>query len=62
MLELGLVCEPGEASPPADSTEAMICSFECTSCRIRVETVLRNVCPNCRGGLGPSPPKRLALW
>ena len=55
MLELRPVCEAcGKALPPA-STEAMICSFECTFCRACVGTILMNVCPNCGGGLNPRP-------
>ena len=54
-LELRPSCEAcGRALPP-DSTEAMICSFECTFCRACVESVLFNVCPNCGGGLVPRP-------
>ena len=55
MLELRPSCEAcGRALPPA-STEAMICSFECTFCTSCVEDVLMNVCPNCGGGLTPRP-------
>ena len=50
MLELRPICENCKAALPPDSTEAMICSFECTFCRRCVETVLQNVCPNCGGG------------
>jgi hypothetical protein len=35
---------------PADSTEAMICSYECTFCKKCVDEILENVCPNCGGG------------
>lgn len=55
MLELRPTCEAcGKALPP-DSTQAMICSFECTFCRACVETLLENVCPNCGGGLYARP-------
>ncbi len=55
VLELRPSCEAcGRALPP-DSTEAMICSFECTFCSACVETLLMNVCPNCGGGLSPRP-------
>ncbi|MFA0068162.1 DUF1272 domain-containing protein [Vibrio breoganii] len=40
---------------PADSTQAMICSYECTFFRNCVEDVLFNVCPTCDGGLCPRP-------
>ena len=55
MLELRPSCEAcGSPLTPA-STEAMICSFECTFCKSCVETLLLNVCPNCGGGLTPRP-------
>lgn len=55
MLELRPTCEHcGKALPPG-STEAMICSFECTFCRTCVDEVLRNVCPNCGGGFERRP-------
>lgn len=48
---------------PNDSTEAMICTFECTFCRDCVENILFNVCPNCGGGLEkrPTRPKELLV-
>ena len=55
MLELRPGCEHCNKPLPPDSTEAMICSFECTFCRDCVESVLGNVCPNCGGGLAPRP-------
>ena len=55
MLELRACCENcGKDLPPA-STEARICSFECTFCAECTERVLMNVCPNCGGGLVPRP-------
>jgi len=51
VLELRPNCECcGRDLPPA-STEAMICSFECTFCRGCAEGVLRGRCPNCGGEL-----------
>ena len=55
MLELRPTCEHCNKALPADSTEAMICSFECTFCTQCVEDVLENVCPNCGGGFAPRP-------
>ena len=55
MLQLRPSCEHCNTSLPADSTEAMICSYECTFCRTCVETVLENVCPNCGGGFTQRP-------
>ena len=39
--------------PCRHSTEARICSYECTFCASCVDDVLGNVCPNCGGGLAP---------
>lgn len=51
MLELRPCCECcGQDLPPA-STEARICSFECTFCRSCAEGVLAGRCPNCGGEL-----------
>ena len=55
MLELRPRCEQCNKALPPDSTEAMICSFECTFCRKCVEGILSNVCPNCGGGFTPRP-------
>lgn len=55
MLQLRPVCENCGKPLQAESTEAMICSFECTFCRDCVENVLHNVCPNCGGGLEKRP-------
>jgi hypothetical protein len=37
------------------STEAMICTYECTFCKTCVVEVLENVCPNCGGGFCQRP-------
>lgn len=55
MLELRPTCEHCNKDLPPSSTEAMICSYECTFCQTCVEQVLQNVCPNCGGGLSPRP-------
>ena len=55
MLELRPDCECCGKDLPPDSTQAMICSFECTFCRDCVESKLFNVCPNCGGGFQPRP-------
>lgn len=54
-LELRPDCECCGKDLPPDSTEAMICSFECTFCRACVEEKLMNVCPNCGGGFERRP-------
>lgn len=50
MLILRPNCELCDKDLPADSDEAMICTYECTFCQSCVENVLDNVCPNCGGG------------
>jgi hypothetical protein len=54
MLELRPTCEHCNTPLPPDSTEAMICSYECTFCRDCV-ALLQDVCPNCGGGFQPRP-------
>jgi len=55
MLELRPGCEHCNKPLPPESTEAMICSYECTFCHDCVSSVLGNVCPNCGGGFAPRP-------
>ena len=55
MLELRPTCEHCNKVLPPNSTEAMICSYECTFCQDCVTDVLENVCPNCGGGFSPRP-------
>ena len=55
MLELRPSCEHCNKPLPPASTDARICSFECTFCAQCVEAVLANVCPNCGGGFCPRP-------
>jgi hypothetical protein len=62
MLELRPSCEHCNKALPPDSTEAMICSFECTFCRACVEGVLDNVCPNCGGGFCERPVRPAKNW
>jgi hypothetical protein len=62
MLELRPICENCATELPPDATNAMICSFECTFCRLCVESVLMNVCPNCGGGFEPRPVRPAREW
>ena len=55
MLELRPICENCAGDLPPQSTEARICSFECTFCRVCALGMLENVCPNCGGGLYQRP-------
>jgi uncharacterized protein len=55
MLELRPSCELCDRELPPESTEAMICSFECTFCARCARETLLDVCPNCGGSLTPRP-------
>lgn len=55
MLEIRQSCENCNKALPANSNEAMICTFECTYCNDCVDKVLLNVCPNCGGGFEKRP-------
>lgn len=55
MLELRPCCECCDRDLPPDSSEARICSFECTFCAPCAETKLAGRCPNCGGELLPRP-------
>ncbi len=54
-MELRPTCEHCNTALPNDSTEAMICSYDCTFCKTCVDTILENVCPNCGGGFTQRP-------
>ncbi|MEP7060897.1 MAG: DUF1272 domain-containing protein [Betaproteobacteria bacterium] len=62
MLELRPTCENCNKPLPPASTEARICTYECTFCATCVETTLRNVCPNCGGGFVPRPVRPSRNW
>jgi uncharacterized protein len=62
VLELRPTCENCNKQLPPSSTEARICSYECTFCAACVETVLQNVCPNCGGGFVPRPVRPSRNW
>ena len=60
-LELRPSCEHCNKALPPNSTEARICSFECTFCAACV-ALLGNVCPNCGGGFVPRPIRPSRQW
>jgi hypothetical protein len=62
MLELRPTCEHCNKALPPDSTEARICSYECTFCATCADTFLGNVCPNCGGGFVPRPIRPSKNW
>lgn len=49
MLEIRPNCEHCGKGLPNTSTEAMICSFECTYCKTCALEIFENVCPSCSG-------------
>lgn len=55
MLEIRTTCENCKKELPNHSTDAMICTYECTFCTDCVENILFNVCPNCGGGFEKRP-------
>ena len=58
MLELRPNCEWCGRDLPPESTDARICTFECTWCSDCIdgdESPLRGTCPNCGGNVVPRP-------
>ena len=55
MLQLRPNCECCDRDLPPDSSDACICSFECTFCRACADGVLGRRCPNCGGELVARP-------
>jgi hypothetical protein len=51
MLQLRPGCECCDTDLPGDSTQAFICSFECTFCARCANDTLEGKCPNCGGEL-----------
>ncbi|MEM9301140.1 MAG: DUF1272 domain-containing protein [Pseudomonadota bacterium] len=60
MLEMRPNCECCDCDLPPDSTESVICSFECTFCRACASEHLGGSCPNCGGDLVKRPRRPLA--
>jgi uncharacterized protein len=54
MLEMRPLCEKCGAELGAGSSDARICSFECTFCAA-CATEMNGTCPNCNGELVPRP-------
>jgi uncharacterized protein len=61
-LELRPNCEFCDVDLPPASSEARICSYECTFCADCVEQKLHNVCPNCGGAFAPRPIRPAQEW
>jgi len=62
MLELKPNCERCKTDLPPNSSDARICSFECTFCARCADEPLANICPNCGGGLCPRPIRPERFW
>jgi hypothetical protein len=55
MLEIRPNCEHCNKDLPNTSTDALICSFECTYCSECALVVFKNVCPSCSGNFVARP-------
>ena len=55
MLEIRPNCEHCNKNLPNTSTDAMICSFECTYCKACALEIFKNVCPSCSGNFVERP-------
>jgi len=55
VLEIRPNCECCDKDLAPDSTQAMICTYECTFCVTCVTEIIENVCPNCAGGFTARP-------
>ncbi len=61
MLELRPNCECCDADLALDSPDVLICTFECTFCRVCGEDRFDRVCPNCGGELVRRPVRPAGL-
>ena len=55
MLQLRPNCECCNKDLPNESSDARICTFECTFCSGCANDKLKGVCPNCGGELVTRP-------
>ena len=58
MLEIRPNCEHCNKDLPNTSSEAMICTFECTYCKTCALEIFKNVCPSCSGNFVERPIRR----
>ncbi|MFI4927740.1 MAG: DUF1272 domain-containing protein, partial [Burkholderiales bacterium] len=61
MLQLRPNCECCNRDLPADSTDAMICTYECTFCRDCAPHVLQGRCHTCGGVILQRPRRPAAM-
>lgn len=61
MLQMRPNCEACDKDLAPGTSEAFICSFECTFCRDCVDNRFNSVCPNCGGDLVARPARAAEL-
>lgn len=61
MLQIRPNCEHCNKVLPNTSSEAMICSFECTYCKTCAIEIFKNVCPSCAGNFVERPIRTLKM-
>jgi hypothetical protein len=61
MLSMRPNCECCDRDLGPETSEAFICSFECTFCENCASASLRGVCPNCGGELVRRPRRPAAM-
>ncbi len=61
MLELRPNCECCDRDLPPGTSDARICSYECTFCAACADGVLNGICPNCGGNLVVRPNRPIEL-
>lgn len=61
MLEMRPNCECCDRDLPPGSSQAMICTFECTFCEDCACARFKGLCPNCGGGLERRPTRTARL-
>ncbi len=62
MLQMKPNCECCDRDLPADASDALVCSFECTFCRDCADARFAGRCPNCGGDLTVRPTRARTLW
>jgi len=61
MLKLKPNCECCDRDLPPASTEARVCTFECTFCATCSDNIYHGICPNCGGNLVARPIRPVAM-
>lgn len=63
MLELRPNCECCNKNLPPESSDAVICTYECTFCSTCAKDILKGICPNCGGNFVQRPirPKEMLV-